>query len=57
MDEIEIKITFEDDLAGCEITKGNNIANFEELERSEQIQVCNSLGHFYGLFYNYIANQ
>lgn len=57
MDEIEIKITFEDDLAGCEITKGDNITHFEELERSEQIQVCNSLGRFYALFYNYIANQ
>lgn len=56
MNGIEIKITFDDDLAGCEITKGDNIVQFEELERSEQIKVCNSLGHFYGLFYNYIAN-
>jgi len=50
MDEIEIKITFSDNLCGCEITKSGKTEQFEKLKRKEQIHVCNALAQFYKLF-------
>ena len=50
MDEIEIKITFVDNLCGCEITKSGKTEQWETLERKEQIHVCSALAKFYNLF-------
>lgn len=50
MDEIEIKITFSDDLCGCEIQKDGETVFFESLNRLEQIHVCNAFALFYDLF-------
>ena len=51
MDEIEIKITFDDDLCGCKITRSGNIVMWEELNDKDQVKVCNALAQFYMLFY------
>lgn len=54
MDEIEIKITFEDDLCGCKMTKSGKTVQWEELNDKEQVKVCNALAQFYMLFYKAI---
>jgi len=50
MNEIEIKITFEDDLCGCEITRSGETVHFERMNGKEQVKVCNALAQFYNLF-------
>ena len=50
MEKIEIKITFEDDLFGCEIARSGETVHFESLNDKEQIKVCNALALSYNLF-------
>ena len=50
MDEIEIKITFIDNLFGCEITKSGKAVQFETFNSKEQVKICNALAQSYNLF-------
>lgn len=60
MRELNLKVTIEIDgtpNVGCMIEDNGEIAKWEELDKYEQIQVINSLGKFYQLFFkNYKTN-
>jgi hypothetical protein len=40
----------DDGLVSCETKKGDKTVHFEDLDRKEQIYVCNSFVSFYKLF-------
>lgn len=54
MDDIEIKITFSDNLTGCEIIRDGKTAIWEELSEVEKVKICNALGTHWQLMYNTI---
>lgn len=54
--ELNIKVTIEIDGSpniGCKIESDGEIQQWEELDKYQQIQVVNSLGQFYTLFYKH----
>lgn len=54
MRELNLKITIEIDGSpnvGCMIEDNGEVVGWEELDKYQQIQVINSLGEFYALFY------
>ena len=61
MRELNIKVTTEIDGSpnvGCTIESDGEIQQWEELDKYQQIQVINSLGNFYQLFFkHYKANE
>lgn len=57
MSKIKITIELEDGLAGCEIkANGDEVKDFNELDRKQQIHVCNALARFYELFFPCVRN-
>lgn len=55
---LTIVLTIEDDgLVGCETKKGDKTVKFEDLERKEQIYVCNAFVSFYKLFSSCIKDE
>lgn len=50
MSDIKVTITLDDDLAGCEIQMNNKTEQWENLDKRQQIHVCNSFVQFYNLF-------
>ena len=60
MRELNIKVTIEIDGSpnvGCKIESDGEITKWEELDKYEKIQVINSLGQFYQLFFNHYDNE
>jgi len=47
----------DDGLVSCETKKGEEIVKFEDLERKEQIYMCNSFASFYNLFSPHIKDK
>ena len=50
MSNIKLDIELEDDLAGCQIKVDDKVKQWHELDKQEQIKVCNMLAQFYNLF-------
>ena len=49
---MKIIIEIEDGLVGYQFKKGNNVVQFEDLSRVEQIRILNSFVNGYELFIN-----
>ena len=50
MSNIKLDIESGDVFAGCQIMVDGKIKQWDELDRQEQIKVCNMLAQFYNLF-------
>lgn len=50
MSNIKVDIELGDDLAGCQIKVDDKVKQWHELDKQEQIKVCNMLAQFYNLF-------
>lgn len=56
MNELNLKVTIEIDgtpNVGCKIEDNGEVVGWEELDKYQQIQVINSLGQFYALFFKH----
>lgn len=55
---LTVILTIEDDgLVSCETKKGEETVKFEDLDRKEQIYVCNAFASFYNLFSPHIKDE
>ena len=55
---LTVILTIEDDgLVGGETKKGEETVKFKDLERKEQIYVCNAFVSFYNLFSPHIKDE
>lgn len=56
MNELNLKVTIEIDGSpnvGCKIESNGETTQWEGLDKYQQIQVINSLGQFYALFFKH----
>lgn len=59
MRELNLKVTIEIDgtpNVGCKIEDNGEVVGWEELDKYQQIQVINSLGNFYQLFFKHFKH-
>ena len=54
---MEIKITFDDGLAGYEFIEDGKTVMYEDMTRQEQIHVCNVFAQGYNLFSRFIKEE
>lgn len=55
---MEIKITFDDGLAGYQFIDGEGkTLNYEDMTRQEQIHICNCFAQGYNLFSKFIKEE